>query len=637
MARTKSATKARPAPGPGKKAPPPRKVVDSLDLRLAAAQRGVLSAVVVLAAVAVWRPMPDPFILPKLTVVVLGAVALLAVAGIRAVRLGRAVLPVGAPVWIAAAFAAALVLATVTADNPVSSLVGQHGRYGGLLSYLAYLAVFFLTLRLHATDEPRGLMRAFCLALGAVSAYGLLQVAGLDPYTWSSASLAQDFSTMGNVNFAAGYVATVIPVVAALVVFPGWSPAWRLTGLVLVGASLLYLPGTGSSQGPIAAAAGLVVVGAAWLLARRRTRGSPLAIRGAARWVVALGGLLSIAAVAVLAVRVGPDVANGLGERRYFWQAALAIFADHPALGTGLDSFRDHFTRYRAPEHGVFIGFDGADSTHALPLGMLAAGGLPLALTYLAFVGYTGVMLVRALLAAAPQRLLPLAGFGGMWTAYQVQSLVSVDVPPLTLLHFVSAALVIAIARQATVTSVPLPFGPAARGALLPRSKGRARRLATVGLAAVLLLSASAAWLGSRPLRADLAAAGARDASDAAGRVIAFDKAVQLAPWEAEYRILQANARSRAGDQPGAYAAVVRAAELRSGSSRLALSVVDFAKRREDQAAAAFWIEQALRRDPNNPFLLEEVAVHVRERGDAQEADALVARAAALRTDHADY
>jgi len=36
----------------------------------------VLAIVVVLAGVAFWRPMPDPFMLPKLTAITVGAVVL---------------------------------------------------------------------------------------------------------------------------------------------------------------------------------------------------------------------------------------------------------------------------------------------------------------------------------------------------------------------------------------------------------------------------------------------------------------------------------------------------------------------------------------------------------------------------------
>lgn len=634
----KAKTVARPRPGREKAGPVrvPPKVVDALDARLAATQRGVLAGVVVLVAVAVWRPLTDPFMLPKLAVLTVGVILLLVLAAVRAVRAGRITVPAGPVVLLLAVLAGALVLATVTSDNVALSFFGRHKRYAGLLSYLLYIALFLVAVRMYAARQLRGLVSALFLALALVVAYGLVQVAGADPYSWSS-DFALTFSTMGNVNFASGFVGMLVPVVAAVVVLPGWSPAWRYGGIVLLLASAAYLALNGSSQGPVAAAAGLSAVALAWVLARRGSRSRWKALPADKPWLLPAAGLVAVIGVVVLAARVAPGLLDGFSERRYFWRASLGIFADRPFLGAGLDSFRDLFPRYRAPEHGVLIGFDGADSPHNLPLGMLAAGGLPLAVSYLAFVGYTGWVLLRGLLASAPDRLPLLAAFGGMWTAYQVQSLVSVDVPGVTFVHFLSAAVVFALARPLPSASLRLPLTPAARGSLLPKRPPQARVSSVLVLGVVLLLAAALLWQGLRPLRADLAAADARGAVDPAARVTALDEAVRLAPWDAEYRLLQGRALIEAGDTTRAYDSALAAAQLRPGSSKLALGVADFAKKRGDQATADGWVDEALRRDPNNPRLLEEVAGIVRSEGETQRADELEQRAASLRANHADY
>ncbi len=605
-----------------------RPLVDALDVRLAAAQRFVLGATVVLAGVAIWRPLPDPFMLPKLTAVVLGAVALLTLAGIRAVRAARVTIPVGAPVWIALALLATLILATVTADNVVLAFVGQHSRYAGLLSYLAYLAIFAVALRLYLADSARGLMRALLAAMAVVCAYGLLQVAGLDPYSWRAIRDEPVFSTLGNTNFAAAYVAILAPVAAAVVLFRGWGRGWRIAAGILLALGVGYIVATKATQGPLAAAAGLGVVGAAWLLSRR----SVTSAKGPAtfpRWLLIGGPVAAFVVVVLLGARLAPDVVNSLGERRQFWQAALGIFADHPVVGTGLDSFRDYFTQYRPAAHAVERGFQATDSTHNLPLGMLSNGGIGLAAAYLAFVGYVGWVLVKGLLTVGRDRVMPLAAFGGMWAAYQVQSLVSLDVPALTVLHFLSAALVLALAAPPAVVGWKLPTAAAARGRLLPGGQGR--RLAAAVVAGVLVLGLSATWLGSRPLRADLAAGEGRGLENGEG-LPAFDKAVALAPWEAEYRLFQAQSRLDAGQRDGAFQAAITAAELRRGSSKLALGNADIAQRRGEEATVAFWVDQALRRDPNNPLMLDQAAEFVREAGDADRADRLVARAEQLRS-----
>lgn len=634
-------TKAKSAPKPGvnsgraRTGPVPRKVVDQADRRLAGAQRMVIAVVLGLTAVSFWRPLLDPFMVLKVTVLVLGALVLVALAGVRALRAARLTVP-GPPVlWLVAALALALMLATASADNVALALVGQNRRSAGSLSYAAYLAIFLVAVRLYAGDRARGPAQALLLGLAAVTAYGLLQVAGLDPFAWSTGGLDATFSTMGNINFAAGYVGTVVPLAAAVALFPVWSRPWRVTGVVLFVLGAVYLFANGSAQGPVAAAAGLVVVIAALLLSRRR--GGGLATPGA-RWLLGAGAAVALGVTAVVALRAAPEVVAGLSERRYFWRAAVDIFADHPVVGAGFDSFRDQFTRYRAPEHAVFLGYDGADSPHNVPLGMLSGGGLPLLLSYLAFVVYTGFALVRGLLARPSERQWALAAFGGVWAAYQVQSLVSVDVPGVTHLHFVSAAIVLAVARPPRELSLRLPVTPAARGSLLPRAgSGAGRPLAGAALAALLVIALVAAWTATRPLRADLAAGSGTRKADASEKVDRLAQAVRLAPWEAEYRLAHGRALIEAGATGAAYREALKAADLRRGSSKLALGAADFARRSRDDELAETWTERALERDPNNPVLLEDVAAVLRERGDATRADELEQRAARLRVEHADY
>lgn len=133
----------------------------------------------------------------------------------------------------------------------------------------------------------------------------------------------------------------VCPVLAAVAVLRGWSRTWRLVAVALLVASMPYVLTTQATQGPLAAAAGLAVVGAAWLLARRRAGGLELAASGPARLIPAVAALVGVVVLAGVAIRLAPDALSSVGERRQFWQASLAIFADYPALGTGLDTFRD--------------------------------------------------------------------------------------------------------------------------------------------------------------------------------------------------------------------------------------------------------------------------------------------------------
>lgn len=617
----------------GKRRTPPRVVVDGLDVRLATAQRATVAVAVVLAAVVVWPPMPDPFMLPKLTVVILAAIVLLGLATVRAVRSARAAVPVGTVSAVVAVFAAFLVLATLTADNVALAAVGQHSRYSGLLSYGSYLVVFLVAVRVFASGSARGLLRAVLAASAAVTAYGLLQVAGLDPWDWRASRGDEPiFSTMGNTNFSGAYVALGLPVAVAVALLSEWPRAWRVGAAVLAVMSAAYMAVTGAAQGPISAAAGLAVVGVAWYLARRRgvAAGGRRGWSTGTRAALVVGALVAVAVGGVLVLRLAADVADSYTERLQFWQTAIRLFADHPLLGTGLDSFRDYFPYYRPGEHAALRGMQATDSTHNVPLGMLAAGGLGLGLAYLAFVGCTGWTLLRGLRTVAADRLLPVAAFGGMWVAFQVQSLVSVDVPALSLLHFVAAALVYATVAPPRMKALPLPFPRAASGGLLPGPQGRGRALAAGALAVATAVAVAATWMGTRPLRADLASAQARgQSSQVAAR--AHARAVEIAPWEAEYRLLQANALSAAKRPEQSLAAVQAAARLRRGSAQLALAYARLTAASGDQATARRWVDIALARDPRNPVAFEQAAELLQAEGDRATAERYSAQAEELR------
>lgn len=97
-----------------------------------------------------------------------------------------------------------------------------------------------------------------------------------------------------------------------------------------------------------------------------------------------------------------------------------------------------------------------ADAAHSVPLDMAAGGGLPLLGTYLMLVGFVGRRLLKGLFELKGERLHLLGGFGGVWTAYQAQSLVSIDMSFLAALHFLSAGAILALTSPAVGGSLPL-------------------------------------------------------------------------------------------------------------------------------------------------------------------------------------
>src|SRR5204863_6728448 len=109
-------------------------------------------------------------------------------------------------------------LATVTSIGRTDSLFGSYERYGGLLP-LAVFALLGLLIVALWWEEPGGLTAVASAITGAaagVSAYVLVQAAGWDWIDWREPSgIKATFqgSTVGNSDFAGGYLGIALPFV----------------------------------------------------------------------------------------------------------------------------------------------------------------------------------------------------------------------------------------------------------------------------------------------------------------------------------------------------------------------------------------------------------------------------------------
>jgi len=191
----------------------------------------------------------------------------------------------------------------------------------------------------------RKLWTAAIAAIAATSAYGMMQVVGIDWMPWSVGFGGRAFGTLGNPDYYAGHLLLVLPLAAAwLVSRPRLSP-----GLLAVGA--LFLLGFMFSQVRGAWLAALVVVGPAVWYAWK-IRPSETELRRIKLAAAALAG------IAALTLVVSPEMRgraasilqmggyDGAG-RRYLWRVAASIWKDGPIKGFGAGGYRYQFPRYQ--------------------------------------------------------------------------------------------------------------------------------------------------------------------------------------------------------------------------------------------------------------------------------------------------
>lgn len=434
----------------------------------------------------------------------------------------RAWFPVPRVGWAALSFAAAVGLATAWSISPMQSVVGTSQRYIGLLPILMGVAVMFTVIGLYWCHPGHLSQLAWASAIAAVlmSGYVLLQAAGLDWTEWNIGGGPSEFptGTMGNSNFAGGYLAIALPLVlyAAFVVARS-----RRHIIVRAGAGALFgltvsaLWFTRHRGGILAAFVALVVMA---LLYRRRPP----------RWVAACAWSSLVVVALAFAVTVwhpGMEKPPGrlakiststLVNRSYYWKTGWRIFLDHPVVGTGPDTYYAYYPQYRDRADAIKNPGEIADQPHNIFVDHLSNTGFVGLGTYLATVGlalWSGVRCLRRV--DDSQRPLLLA-FVGSLVAYLVQGFFSIDLPVLAVLGWVAVGAIAcladpgALARRGSMSSPdtfpiltePRPTGDSTQP---PATKLIARSRLALQLT-VLVVAAGLVVVGIRPFRAEVMA-----------------------------------------------------------------------------------------------------------------------------------
>ena len=456
----------------------------------------------------------------------------------------------------------ALLYATATACSvaPRISLWGSYQWRQGAYTFLCLLALFALVAgRLRTRRQLDRLVTATLYASAVVSAYGLLQFAGLDPIPWERPT-DRAFSTLGHPNFLGLYVAMTMPLAAARllalspggsVVSPGgsvvhnWSYRGLYAGLLLIQAGCLLATFSRSAWlGALAAGMTFALLAG---IRRQRTR-----------WVTASLGLVTLALVAFAALAYadpsgwassGPlepvhSLLRGKSAttaiRVLEWEATARLVAARPALGTGPESFELAFQAVYPP---ALTTYGGAGATggraHNEFLDWAVNAGLLGLATYLALV----VAVCWRGRQAAPraprdEALVAMALIAGV-VAYLVANQFS----------FGTAATLSALWLSLGLLSAPALSHKAQRGSVTPvpgepKAPVAARKLlAGAGLSLVAL-----AFVVSTNLVPLLADAHAKTGmhrltnGDWPAAIVAYEQAIALQPDQDRYHALLASA-----------------------------------------------------------------------------------------------
>jgi O-antigen ligase len=296
-----------------------------------------------------WRAAADPFQLPKATLIAVVALVIVVLWIDRATMVSRFDAPVGGWALALAVFLVMAIVASLLSPATEVAFWGLHGYSSGLLLYVSLSVIAAVVLRVADQSWSTSALYALATSAGIAGAYGVVQAIGADPFEWQG-ELAGITSTLGQQNYTAGFLGATAPAGIGVAVFDR-RPALRLAGAA---STLLAVAGaflTQSFQGPVVTAVSVGVFALLWAL---RKLSLDDASTKRPRILALAGGMVAISALGV----VGRDalmrgLIDGLRERGLMWTTAWDVFADHPVLGTGLDTFAQYFYAYRPAEHGA--------------------------------------------------------------------------------------------------------------------------------------------------------------------------------------------------------------------------------------------------------------------------------------------
>lgn len=378
--------------------------------------------------------------------------------------------------YAVALFIIALLVPLFLSGAPFSQQIyGVAGRSLGFLHYL-FLASILLGAATEARDKVLDSFFKALTVTGLIeSFYGLIQYLKLDPITWENQG-NWVFGTFGNPNFLSAFIGISVSASFFLISQKG-SQKWKVLNLsnIVLGIAIAAL--SDSIQGLI-----LIAVSVSILLLIK------LFIKSKSLGILATFGLASVFTTAILGIlQIGPLTRYLYQEsttfRGDYWRAGLAMAKAHLITGVGLDSYGDYYRQYRDATAGQRRGLDlYSDTAHNLLIDLASTGGLLLLLSYIAL----NVLVFRSIIKTYKvSRALNMESLALpiVWLAFQIQTLISVNVSSLAIWGWLAAGLLISGSNQ-LIDDVPIRA----------RSKGRvvktksAIEIKAVSLALVFLI-----------------------------------------------------------------------------------------------------------------------------------------------------
>ena len=326
------------------------------------------------------------------------------------------------------------VWAAINSDSPIQqNIYGTFGRNTGLLAYLALGVISLGASLLSNIKNLRNILYGFGAAGLINIIYCFIAWQFKDPINWSN-PYGAILGTFGNPNFISSFLGMVILGLTAYALQPKVKSSLRLLLAAISGLALAEIISSNSIQGLVVTSFGIVLV----VLYKIRSLNFKskilrLTVMPTYLVVISIGGLFALLG----ALQKGPlsqyIYKPSVSLRGEYWRAGINMALDRPITGVGMDSYGDWYRRARDAQALIVPGPNTVtNAAHSVPIDFLAYGGFPLFIAYLSFVVVGLIAIVRVF---RRQREFDwvFVSISGIWLAYHLQSLISINQIGLTI------------------------------------------------------------------------------------------------------------------------------------------------------------------------------------------------------------
>jgi O-antigen ligase len=342
---------------------------------------------------------------------------------------------------VALLFLVGLLVPLVFSTSPVAQQIyGVSGRNLGFLHYFFLLLILLGISTLNAKAIWPKILRLIAV-LGAFQAgYGFLQSVGLDLFPWENPD-KWIFGTFGNPN----YLSSFLSLSAIATAYLALAETKRATKIVCyLGA--LFQSGvvllSDSSQGLILLAFGLFAIIMIVIFQRSKVLGWLFFSLGSLAALLATFGIFQSGPLSRFLYQ------DSVSYRGDYWRAGIRMFQENWVYGVGLDSYGDYYRMFRDATAANRRGLDiVSNSAHNLFIDLAATGGIFLLVGYVLVLGLVSLSILRSFRSVSKvtleYKILII-----LWLAFNLQTIISINVPSLAIWGWIFSGLILAYNNQ---------------------------------------------------------------------------------------------------------------------------------------------------------------------------------------------